>query len=127
MTDLRIRYEEAEQLLEEWDKEWKGIHEDLLRRIQLLIKEKVEKEEKHILETEEVITDAKPSAAVAIWEAKIRMAVDLENSGSTYVVGWHEALAKITEKPATAIEDHGSKLVEEEKEKNLVDGDNAKV
>lgn len=73
------------------------------------------------MEIEEVIVDAKTSVEVAIWEAKIRIAEDLENSGSWNVAGWHEVLAKITGKPATIIEDPGSKPAEEEKEENAAD------
>ena len=49
---------------------------------------------------------------MAIWEAKIKLVEDLDNSGSN-VAGWHEALAKITGKPVTATEDPGSKPAEE--------------
>ena len=52
-----------------------------------------------------MIADAKASAAVAIWEAKIKLTKDLVNLGSCNVAGWREALSKITGKPVTTVED----------------------
>lgn len=46
-----------------------------------LTKEKVKKEEEHVVEMGGVITKVKVSV-VAIWEAKIKLAEDLENAGS---------------------------------------------
>lgn len=45
-------------------------------------KEKVEKEEEHIMGMEEVIAEAKASAAVAVWEAKIKLTKEAANGGS---------------------------------------------
>ena len=61
---------------------WKATNEDLLRRVELLIKEKDEREDEHIHEMEEVISNIKVSSAVAIWEAKICSVEDRENTGS---------------------------------------------
>lgn len=91
-------------------------HEDLLRRIELLIMEKAEKEEEHVLEIDEVITDTKASIVVAIWEAKIKLAEDLDNLGSWNIAGWCEALDKIIGKPATTTKDLRSYPTKEEKE-----------
>lgn len=55
-------------------------HEDILTRIKLLIIDKVEKEEEHILEIQEVIANAKESIAVTIYEANIKLAEVLKNS-----------------------------------------------
>lgn len=70
-----------------------------------LVKEKAEKEEEHVAEIVEVINEVKSSTIEAVWEAKIKMAYDVENAGSWNVAGWHEALAKLT----------GGPLKEEEK------------
>ena len=78
-TDLRIQTEEVEPDMKEREKEWMVTHEDLLRMIELMIKEKGENEEEHILEIKEVIGDVKESEAVAIWEVKIKLAKDLDN------------------------------------------------
>ena len=93
----------------------------------MLSKQKVGKEEEHILEIDGVIVDVNSSVVVAIWEAKIKLAEDLENSGSWNVVGWREVLAKITGKPVTATKDPGSNLVKEEKEKDAANDDHVKV
>lgn len=61
--------------------------------MELLGKEKAEKEEEHVTETDEVITEAKPSAVVAIWEAKIKLAEDVTNTGSWNLAGWQASLA----------------------------------
>lgn len=101
-------------------------NENILKRIDLLIKEKAEKEEKYTLEIEEVIVDAKARAAVAIQEAKIKLDEDLDNSGSWNEAGWCEALAKISSKSTTATKDPRSQPAKEEK-KNEADDDQAKV
>ena len=67
---------------------------------------KAENEEDHSTELEEVISDAKASAAVSILKAKIKLAEDLEHSRSWNVVGWSKALAKLIGKPVTTTEDH---------------------
>lgn len=62
---------------------------------------------------EEVISDAKVSTAVAVWEAKTRLAEDLKNVTSWDVVGWRKALVKLIGKPATASQDPVLRLAEE--------------
>ena len=47
----------------------------------------------------------KVSAAIAVWEANIKLAKDIENVGSQNVVGWHEAHGKITGEPIVASQD----------------------
>lgn len=79
--------ERAKQDLQGQERMWKATTKDLLRRVELLSKEKVEKEEEHLLEMEEVISDAKVGVTVAIWEAKIHLAEDLENVSSWDVDG----------------------------------------
>ena len=64
-----------------------------------LTKEKSGKEEEHVVDMDEVIVEVKASAAITIWEAKIKLAEDFENVGSCNVTGWFEALAKLTNKP----------------------------
>lgn len=64
---------------------------------------------------------------MAVWEAKIKLAGDLENSGSWNVVRWCEALAKKTGKPVIIVEDPRLKPVEEEREKDGFDDDKAKI
>lgn len=86
-TDLRIPAERVEHALKEQEKIWKATNGDILRMVELLRKQQAEKEEKHIHKVEEVNADAKASAAVAVWEAKIKLADDLENLGSWNVVG----------------------------------------
>ena len=61
---------------------WKATNKDMLRRVELLSKEKSEMKEEHVLEMEEVITDAKEGVVVAVWEAKICPAEVLENASS---------------------------------------------
>lgn len=68
-------------------KEWKTTNEDLLKRVELLSKEKVEKEEEHVEEMEKVIVEGKSSAAMAIWETKIKLAKDVANAGSWDLAG----------------------------------------
>ena len=67
---------------------WKTTNEDLPRKVELLTREKAEREEELICKMEEVVSDAKASVLVAVWEAKIHLAEDLKNAGSWDVVGW---------------------------------------
>ena len=96
---------------------WKSTNEDRLRRVELVSKEKAEREEEHVHEMEEVISDAKISVVVAVWEAKIHLAEGLENVGSSNVDSWREALAKLSGKPATANQDPVLRLSKEEEKK----------
>lgn len=84
------------QALKEHAKVWKATNEDLWRRVELLSKEKAEKEEEHAAEIPEVITEVKGSAVVAIFEANIKLVMDVANTGSWNVVGWYEVLDKLT-------------------------------
>ena len=47
-----------------------------------MTKQKVKKEEEHLLDLKEVIADAKTSAAILILQAKIKLVEDLENKSS---------------------------------------------
>ena len=67
-------------------------------RVELLSKEKDEKEEEHVAEMEEVIAKVKSSATIVVWETKIRLAEDVSNAGSWDLTGWREPLAKLTSK-----------------------------
>ena len=90
---LRIQDGTAEQALKKKEKIWKATNEDLLKRVKLLIKEKAEKEEEHITGMKEVITEAKASAVVAVWEAKMKLAKDMDNAGSWNLAGWCASLS----------------------------------
>ena len=63
-----------------------------------LCKAKVKKEEEHTLGIEDVIAEVKSNVVEAIWEAKIKLAEDVENVRSWNVAGWREILAKLTGK-----------------------------
>ena len=45
-------------------------------------REKVEKEKEHVAKIDDVIFEVMMSVDVAIWEAKFKLAEDLENVGS---------------------------------------------
>lgn len=78
-------------------------NEDLLRRVESLSKEKVEKEEDHTTEMDDVIAKVKASIVVAVREAKLMLAENMENAGSCNIPGWCEALAKLTGKPVNVV------------------------
>ena len=59
--------------LKEQEKIWRETNEDLLRRVELLSKEKAEKEEEHAVEMDEVIAEMKASAIMIVWEAKLKL------------------------------------------------------
>lgn len=105
-TDLKVRAEKAELALRELERVWKATNEDLLKRVELLSKEKDEKEDEHVAEIAEVIVEVKGSVAMAIWEAKNKLAEDVANAGSWNVADWHEALAKLTGEPVNIVQDH---------------------
>lgn len=71
----------------------------------MLRKEKAEKEEDHVVEMEEVITEVKSSAAIIVWESKIRLAEDVTNARSWDLTGWREALAKLIGKLVNTSQD----------------------
>ena len=89
----------------EREKEHKVTNKDLLKRVELMIKEKDDKEEEHAVEMEEVIVEAKSSATMAVCESKIKLFEDVANAGSRNLVGWHGALAKLTGKPVRTNQD----------------------
>lgn len=64
-----------------------GINKDLLKRVEKLVKEKVEKKEELAADIAEVIVVVKGSVAVDIWETKIKLVDDMANAGSKNVVG----------------------------------------
>lgn len=95
--------------------------------MELLRKQKVEKEDEHYADLEEVIADAKTSVVMAILEAMIKLAEDLENGGSWDVDDWREALGKLIGNPATANQDPVLLLTEGWEKKDMTDDDQAKV
>lgn len=64
-----------------------GINKDLLKRVEKLVKEKVEKKEELAADIAEVIVVVKGSVVVDIWETKIKLVDDMANAGSKNVVG----------------------------------------
>lgn len=98
-TDLKIR---VESVLKEQEKMWRATNVDLLRKVELLSKEKTENAEEHAAEMDEVIAETKAGAVVAVWEAKLKLAKDIENVGFLNVAGWREALAKLIGKLVNA-------------------------
>lgn len=81
-VDLRIRAERAEQALKEQEKAWKETNEDLLKKEEILSKEKANNEEEHAAEIDEVIAEVKRSVVVVVWEAKVKLAEDVASAGS---------------------------------------------
>ena len=73
--------------------------------MELLSKEKVDKEEEHDVYTEEVIAEVKVSVVVAVSEAKIKLAEDVANAESWNLDGLCEALAKLIGKPVSTNQD----------------------
>lgn len=80
--DLRIRPERAKHVLKEKEKMWKAATEDLLKRVELLIKDNARKEEDHEAEMADVIAKAKANIALVVWEAKIKLSKDVANARS---------------------------------------------
>ena len=78
-NDIKILAEKVESALKEQEKIWRTTNANLPRRVDLLSKQKAEKKEEHYAEIEEVIAYAKASDVVAIMEAKIKLAEDLEH------------------------------------------------
>lgn len=95
-VNLNVRAKKAELALKEQEKVWKSTNEDLLMKVELLSKEKVEKGEEHATEMQEVIVEVRSSVVVAVWEAKINVAEDVANVGSWNVASQLETLAKLT-------------------------------
>lgn len=105
-TDLRIRAKKDEETLREQEKVWKATNEDLVKRVEILIKEKVEKEEEHDEKIMEVIAEVNANTDVDVWEAKIKLD------------GCRTTLAKLKGEPVNTSEDpegQQSKMNEEEK------------
>lgn len=100
-------------------------------KVELLSKEKVEKQEKNDAEMAEVIVKVKGSVVMAVWEAKIKLAEDVANIGYRNVVRWHEALAKLNGEPVNTSQVPTGKLKvggeEEEVEKVPSDGNQVVV
>ena len=90
-------------------------------------KQKVEKEEEHLTDLEEVIVDAKTSAALAILQTKIKLDEDLENTSSWDVEGWREAFSKLIDKPVVANEDLVLMLTGGREKEVTTDDDQTKV
>ena len=66
--------------------------------VELLNKEKAEREEEHDTKIVEVIAKVKGSIVVAVCETKIKLAEGVAIVGSWNVSGWREALGKLTGK-----------------------------
>lgn len=123
-VDLRIRAERAEQALKEQEKAWKETNEDLLKKEEILSKEKANNEEEHAAEIDEVIAEVKRSVVVVVWEAKVKLAEDVASAGSQNLVVWHEALAKLTGKPVNTSHDPEGKQQKAGKEEKALGNDN---
>lgn len=91
-----MRDDKAEMALKEQEKVWKSTNEDLITRVELLCKANTEKEDEHADEMAEVISEVRGSVVMAICEARIKLEEGVANAGSWNVVGWHEALTKLT-------------------------------
>lgn len=85
---MRILAKRIEQVLKEQENIWKTTNEDLLKRVELLSKEKAEKAEEHEMEMAKVIAEVKANATLAVWEANIKVTEDVANAGSWHLVGW---------------------------------------
>lgn len=85
-------------------------NEDLLKRVELLSKEKDEKEEEHDVEMEEVIAKVKSNVVMVVWETKIKLDEDVVNVGSLDLVGWREALDKLNAKLVNTSQDPEGQL-----------------
>lgn len=62
-------------------------------------KEKAKKEEEHVAKMDEVITKFKASTFMVVWEAKIKLVVDVANIGTWNLARWHATLAELKGKP----------------------------
>lgn len=82
-----------------------------------LVKEKAEREEEHVAEIKEVITEARSSAAEVVCVEKVKLAEDVQNARSWDVVGWREALANLIGRSINDCQDPGGEKREEEEEK----------
>lgn len=91
-------------------KEQEGVKKELLQKVEKLTKEKAEKEKKHVAEMDNVIAEVRMSAAIAVWEAEIKLAEDLCNARSWNVKGWQEASGKLTSEPAGTSQDPALQL-----------------
>lgn len=85
---MRVQVEKVEQDLREKEKVWKVTNEDLLRRVELLRKEKAEKEEEPDAEIVEVIAEVKASTIMVVWESNIKLVEDVANRRFWNPVGW---------------------------------------
>lgn len=128
--NLNARDEKVELALKERQKVWKPTNEDLLMSLELLRKEKDEKEEECVAEIAEGIAEVRGSVVVAVWEAKIKLAEDVANTGSWNVVGCYEALDKLTGELFNTIQDPAKQLKvggEEEEAEKVPGGDDQTV
>lgn len=80
-ANLKFQDERVEQVLKEQDNMWKETNEDFLKRVELLSKEKAEKEEEHEAEIAEVIAEVKSNFSLAIIEDMIKLVEDMSNIG----------------------------------------------
>ena len=65
--------------------------------------------------------DGESGVIIAVWEAKIRLAEDLDNASSWDVDGLREALANLTGKPATTTHDPVLQLTGGGEKKGMTD------
>lgn len=77
---MKARVEKDELALKEQEKEWKTTNKYLIMRVEMLRKEKVEKNEEHVSGITEVITEVKGNVVVVVWEAMIKIVEDVANS-----------------------------------------------
>lgn len=68
-------------------KEQEATNKEFLKRVEKLIKEKEEKEEEHVAEIKKEIIEARSSVVELFWEAKFKLAEDIENAGSWDAAG----------------------------------------
>lgn len=73
IEDLKVKLNQAEQAL----KEQQEVNKEILKWVDKLVKEKVEKEEEHIAEMQEVIAEAKSCIVEVVWEENIKLVEDI--------------------------------------------------
>lgn len=73
IEDLKVKLNQAEQAL----KEQQEVNKEILKWVDKLVKEKVEKEEEHIAEMQEVIAEAKSRIVEVVWEENIKLVEDI--------------------------------------------------
>lgn len=98
-ANLSIHAERAEQVLKDQEIMWKAANKDLLKRVELLSKEKAQKEEEHEAEMTKVIVEVKAIAILVVWEAHIKLVEYVANARSWNLAGQQAGLAKLKGEP----------------------------